>query len=85
MYETIFHIRAIGGRLAAGVLLALLAGILTVAPASGSSTSAQQAERVEVGDQAIDFTMQSIDGETYRLSDLRGERNAILIFFRGTW
>lgn len=63
---------------AAVALFVLLIG--TAAAATG-----QQAERVAVGDTAIDFTMQSIDGETYTLSDLRGEKNAIVIFFRGTW
>ena len=58
------------------------AATMTAAPQGASAT---QAERVAVGDEAIDFTMESIDGETYRLSDLRGEKNAIIIFFRGTW
>lgn len=44
-----------------------------------------QAERVAVGDEAIDFALESIDGASYRLSDLRGDKNAIVIFFRGTW
>jgi len=44
-----------------------------------------QAERVAVGDQAIDFALESIDGESYRLSELHGEKNVIVIFFRGTW
>ncbi len=63
-----------------GILLVLsLALIPLVAGASLQGT------RVAVGDEAIDFTMQSIDGETYSLADLRGENTAILIFFRGTW
>jgi cytochrome oxidase Cu insertion factor (SCO1/SenC/PrrC family) len=67
-----------------GLFLVLLmsAAAITAAP---QSASAAQAERVAVGDEAIDFTMESIDGETYRLSDLRGEKNAVIIFFRGTW
>ncbi len=63
-----------------GILLVLsLALVPLVAGASAQSM------RVAVGDEAIDFTMQSIDGETYSLGDLRGEKTVVLIFFRGTW
>jgi|TARA_B100002003_G_C13706124_1_gene354694 cytochrome oxidase Cu insertion factor (SCO1/SenC/PrrC family) len=64
------------------VILLMSAAAIAAVPQSSSAT---QVERVAVGDQAIDFTMESIDGETYRLSDLRGEKSAIIIFFRGTW
>ena len=64
-------------------LVFLVSAAATTAAAPGVSVA--QPERVAVGDEAIDFAMESIDGETYRLSDLRGEKNAIIIFFRGTW
>lgn len=86
------------GRVSLGLFSSLLvsATAITAAPQSASaaaqsasaipqSASATQAERVALGDEAIDFTMESIDGETYRLSDLRGEKSVIIIFFRGTW
>jgi len=44
-----------------------------------------QTSRVEVGAEAIDFTMHSIDGSTFSLRDLRGEQAVILVFFRGAW
>jgi len=44
-----------------------------------------QNSRVIVGDEAIDFTMQSIDENTFNLRDLRGEQAVILVFFRGAW
>ena len=63
-----------------GIVLVLsLALVPLVAGASLQGT------RVAVGDEAIGFTMQSIDGETYSLADLRGENTAIVVFFRGTW
>ncbi len=46
---------------------------------------AQRAERVKVGDEALDFALESTKGETYRLSDVEGEKQVILIFFRGAW
>ncbi len=63
-----------------GILLVLSLALVPLV-----AGAAQQAARVAVGDEAIDFTMQSIDGETYSLADLRGEKTAIVIFFRGTW
>ncbi len=63
-----------------GILL-----ILSLALVPAVAGAAQQAARVAVGDEVIDFTLQSIDGETYSLADLRGEKTAIVIFFRGTW
>lgn len=72
------------GRALPGLFVVLLMSAATI-PAAPQRASAAQAARVAVGDEAIDFTMESIDGETYRLSDLRGEKNAVIIFFRGAW
>lgn len=39
-----------------------------------------------VGAEAPDFTLSSVtDGETYTLSEDRGERPVVMVFFRGTW
>jgi cytochrome oxidase Cu insertion factor (SCO1/SenC/PrrC family) len=82
--DTFDSFRAVAVKLVTIVaaLLLMIAADPAVAPAAAAG---QQAERVEVGDTAIDFTLQSIDGQTYRLGDLRGEKTAIIIFFRGTW
>ncbi len=52
-------------------------------PAAAAAT--QDPDRVQVGDQAPAFSLRSLEGDLYRLEDLRGEKNAILIFFRGAW
>jgi len=44
-----------------------------------------QPARVEVGQEAPLFELDSSDGESLRLAELRGESPLILIFFRGTW
>jgi len=44
-----------------------------------------QPERVEIGQEAPPFELESLDGELLSLRDLRGESPLILIFFRGTW
>ncbi len=71
---------------ARGLIAALT---LAIAPLMGAAPpgpgQAVQANRVAVGDEAADFSLQSIDGETHDLAGLRGEKNAIIIFFRGTW
>lgn len=70
-------------RLAAAVLaLGLMAGF---AGMIRSADATQQADTIAVGDEAPDFTLQSIDGETYRLTDVLGEKAMVIIFFRGTW
>ena len=42
-------------------------------------------ERIQVGDEAPDFTLASFDGEPVTLSDFRGESNVLLVFYRGHW
>ncbi|MBN7798071.1 peroxiredoxin [Parahaliea mediterranea] len=39
------------------------------------------AHALEVGDQAPDFTLRGSDGETYTLSDFRGEQAVVLAWF----
>ena len=41
--------------------------------------------RIQVGQEAPDFALRSPDGSVHRLSDLRGKKNLVLVFFRGTW
>jgi len=68
------------------VLLLSFAAVAPPAAAGGAATELPpQAERVKVGDDAPDFALESLDGETYRLSDLEGDKRVILIFFRGAW
>ena len=42
-------------------------------------------DRVGVGDTAPDFTLASYEGGPVTLSDFRGERDVILVFYRGHW
>ena len=66
-------------RLLIAALLAALAAAPEVLHASASSG------RIEVGQEAPDFTLKSPDGSVHRLADLRGKKNLVLVFFRGTW
>lgn len=54
--------------------LALLVGLLGLASGGVAGT-------LEVGDPAPDFTLAASDGETYSLSDFRGEQAVVLAWF----
>jgi peroxiredoxin Q/BCP len=54
----------------------LLLAILVALPAA----SAQNAE-LQVGDMAPDFTLQASDGNTYTLSDFRGEQAVVVAWY----
>ena len=41
--------------------------------------------RVSVGQQAPAFALESSAGETYDLSSLEGDKELLLVFYRGTW
>lgn len=41
--------------------------------------------RVMAGDPAPDFALRALDGDVVRLSDYRGEKDVILVFYRGHW
>ena len=79
---------------------ALLTGALFVSPALAMNASAGSSSLgsrphdlevvapqagVQVGSEAPDIALESIDGDSLRLSDLKGDKNIILVFFRGTW
>ncbi len=41
--------------------------------------------RIQVGQEAPDFTLRGPEGSCHTLGELRGKKNLVLIFFRGTW
>ena len=43
------------------------------------------AKPIGVGQTAPDFTLPDPDGSNHSTSDLRGEKNLLLVFFRGAW
>lgn len=54
-------------------------------PKDGTNLKPTDLERVKVGDQAPDFTLENIDGKRISLSDFRGKKNVLLVFYRGHW
>ncbi len=68
----------------------LLCSVLASLPALGREDlqtlpSGEKQHPVVTGDTAPAFTLRTEDGDSYRLEDLRGQRNLVLVFFLGTW
>ena len=42
-------------------------------------------ERVKVGQEAPDFALENVDGKALSLSDFRGKKSVVLVFYRGYW
>lgn len=71
------------GRFRRQVIALLLLGLAWIA--STATAESKQAERVAVGDDAPEISLQASDTQEHKSSELRGEKNVLLIFFRGTW
>lgn len=72
------------------LFLVLFAGLIVsrCSPASDSGDvelPPYQPDRVQVGDEAPDFTLPDIDGTPVSLSDFRGSHLVVLTFYRGHW
>jgi cytochrome oxidase Cu insertion factor (SCO1/SenC/PrrC family) len=57
----------------------------TLGPADGLDLPRQDLARVALGTVAPDFSLNSLSGEVETLSDFRGEKNVVLVFYRGHW
>lgn len=65
---------------AAGPLAAQALG-----PKDGPSVPAEDTSRVAVGALAPDFTLESLAGPRVTLSEFRGSKTVVLVFYRGHW
>jgi hypothetical protein len=54
-------------------------------PADGRDLPALDTSRVGVGSMAPDFTLGAMAGGTVTLSQFRGRKNVLLVFYRGHW
>lgn len=69
----------------AGAPIPLAAQSATLGPVDGRELAALDTGRVSVGAIAPDFRLESMTGDTVRLSGYRGSRNVVLVFYRGHW
>ena len=69
------------------MLVLLLAPMVhaQLGPKDGAGLKPTDLERVKVGDLAPDFTLESHDGKRISLSNYRGNKHVVLIFYRGSW
>ena len=52
----------------------------------GRTSTAAKTATLDVGDKAPDFVLPGHrSGETFRLSDLRGKKNAVIVFYPLDW
>jgi len=64
---------------------AQLAMPVTLGPVDGRDLPATDLDRVVAGSVAPDFSLVSLAGPVVTLSEFRGRRNVILVFYRGWW
>ena len=66
------------------IRLLSLAGVLLLSTASIGT--AEDAAKVEIGEQAPDFVMTGIDGQDFKLSERFGkDKHVVLMFSRAFW
>lgn len=58
---------------------------VVLGPADGGDLPGADLDRIQVGQEAPDFSLESHGGEVVTLSGLRGETNVLLVFYRGHW
>jgi cytochrome oxidase Cu insertion factor (SCO1/SenC/PrrC family) len=51
----------------------------------GVGLIATELDRVKVGQPAPDFSLEDADGKAVTLSDFRGKKSVVLVFYRGYW
>jgi AhpC/TSA family len=58
---------------------------MMLGPHDGRDLPGVDLERVQVGQVAPNFSLDSYGGDVITLSDYRGEKNVVLVFYRGYW
>jgi cytochrome oxidase Cu insertion factor (SCO1/SenC/PrrC family) len=71
--------------IAAGVIVFVLARSPELGPKDGEDLPPSDLDRVAVGEMAPDFSLLAYSGDIISLSDYRGEKNVVLVFYRGHW
>ena len=54
-------------------------------PKDGTDLSPTDLQRIKVGQPAPDFTLEDMEGKNITLSDFRGKKTVVLVFYRGYW
>jgi cytochrome oxidase Cu insertion factor (SCO1/SenC/PrrC family) len=67
------------------LFLAAGAAHAQLGPKDGAALPPTDLDRVKTGQAAPDFSLENFDGKPISLSDFRGKKNVILVFYRGQW
>ena len=54
-------------------------------PKDGLELAPTDLNRIKVGQAAPDFTLEAADGQPITLSDFRGKKSVVMVFYRGYW
>ena len=54
-------------------------------PKDGAGLAPTELDRVKVGQPAPDFTLEDVEGKAVTLSEFRGKKSVVLVFYRGYW
>lgn len=57
----------------------------SLGPADGHDLPRIALDRVVAGTEAPDFTLEALSGDVVTLSQYRGEKTVVLVFYRGHW
>ncbi len=64
---------------------AVFAAPAALGPKDGRDLPPADLNRVQAGQAAPDFTLEAQDGRPITLSDFRGQKRVVLVFYRGHW
>jgi cytochrome oxidase Cu insertion factor (SCO1/SenC/PrrC family) len=67
------------------VLIATAPAPAQLGPKDGVGLTATELDRVKLAQPAPDFTLEDADGKPITLSDFRGKKSVVLVFYRGYW
>jgi cytochrome oxidase Cu insertion factor (SCO1/SenC/PrrC family) len=64
---------------------AMSGSALALGPVDGDELPPTDLERVQVGNPAPDFVLEDENRTLISLSEFRGKKNVVLVFYRGHW
>ena len=66
-------------------ILSIAPSYAQLGPKDGGNLQPTDLDRVKVSDMAPDFTLENLDRTRISLSDFRGRKSVVLVFYRGQW
>jgi cytochrome oxidase Cu insertion factor (SCO1/SenC/PrrC family) len=67
------------------LLIATAPALGQLGPKDGLGLAPTEPDRVKVGQPAPDFTLEDAEGKPITLSEFRGKKSVVLVFYRGHW